>query len=137
MSGWLVGRFEPGNIEWSKVEEFAAWIRTLGIDPTDFSLRAAVVRAKDGFELHLMRQVRNADGHFFINAAMDDVVMESVIVPVDEDSWPQWLTGIGCGPKPSTVEIRSDGSKFSNQLLDVLRRAVHIHGDGPDPVGVA
>ncbi|HCT81751.1 MAG TPA: hypothetical protein DGT23_35260 [Micromonosporaceae bacterium] len=132
-SGWLVGRFEPGNIEWSKVEEFAAWLRSLGIDPTDVALRAAVVQGKDGFELHLMRHVRDAEGSSFINAALDDVVMESVIVPVEADSWPVWLRGMGCGPKPPTVQVRSDGSELSDALVYVLRQAIHRHRDNPEP----
>ena len=129
MSNWLVGRFEPGDVAWSKVEELAAWIRSLGIDPTDVALRAAVVQVKDGFELHLMRHVLNADGRPFLNAALDDVVMESVIVAVEKDSWPGWLTGMHCGPKPATVQISSDGSQLGEALVHLVRQAVRHHGN--------
>lgn len=129
---WLVGRFEPGDMPWSMVEEFAAYIRSLGLDPTHMSVRAAVVQGKDGYELHLMRHVLNAEGTAFINAAMDDVVMESVIVPVEEDSWPEWLRGMRCGPRPATVELRSDGTELGDTMLAILRRTL-LRRQGYDP----
>lgn len=94
---WLVGRFEPGDLPWSQAEEMAAWIRSLGLDPTDIALRAAVVQGKDLHELHLVRYLRNADGCMYLNAAVNEPASESVIVVVEKDSWPQWLTGLGCG----------------------------------------
>lgn len=127
-----MGRFEPGELPWAKVEAFAAWIRALGIDPTDMALRAAVVHSgppgsAGGYQLHLMRHVRDAQGRHFVNAALDDVVMESVIVEVEKDSWPDWLTGMHVGPAPATVQIRSDGSEFSEAIVHLVRQAVRRH----------
>lgn len=92
---WFVGRATGSDFDgMGRMVEMVEWIRSLGVDPTNIALNVLVVDRAGQYELHLTEHVLDAAGQKAIDLATDTVVSHPVIVPVEKDSWPTWLTGL-------------------------------------------
>jgi hypothetical protein len=90
---WLIGRATPGDHTPARRAEMGAWLRSLGVDPTNMALYAAIEQRGEQYLLHLAELVLR-DGRPFLNVAVDEIERRAVTVPVERDSWPTWLTGL-------------------------------------------
>jgi len=89
----LVGRATRNDFDAPRINEMTDWLRSLGIDPTNIALLAAVVQSGDRYELHLTEYLRDEQGQRFLDLAADQLAARPVVVPVEKDSWPAWLAG--------------------------------------------
>jgi hypothetical protein len=99
-AGWLVGRTtdEDGNdfLTPIRLAEMREWLESLGVDPADIALRAALVQRADGaYELHMTEHVRDEAGRKRLDLASGLPVSVPRIVEVADGSWPSWLLGLG------------------------------------------
>lgn len=101
---WLVGRarqddlYRPGpdgTTDTSRADEMVEWIRQFGIDPTNIATVAVLSHDNDGqHHLHLSEYVLDEHGRKQIDLAADELYRRPVVVPVEPDSWPNWLNGL-------------------------------------------
>lgn len=103
---WLVGRAGPDDFrEPGRLDEMRAWLSWIGVDPTDMALCVAITHEPGvGYTLHLSQHIRSESGGIQLDIAADQVASVPVRVPVERDSWPAWLTGLGV-PERTLVAV--------------------------------
>lgn len=75
-----------------QLDELLAWIRSLGLNPTEFRANLLITRVADGYYLHLSRFLRGEGGGVRIDPATHDVASEPVVVDLGEQqTWPSFL----------------------------------------------
>ncbi len=110
MSGWLVGRVTiDDGIPMSQFNEIGDWAESLGEDKSRLQLCAAVVHDGEKYRLHLARLAHDEKGRPYLNAAKNEPVWESVAITVEPNSWPQWLTGMGCRISAEAAALSAAG----------------------------
>lgn len=77
--------------------ELLAWIGGLGVDVD--SVRPCLAVSQDGgdrsYRLHLSRFAVDERGDKVVDYALGQVHSEPLVIPIDADSWPQWLPQAG------------------------------------------
>jgi hypothetical protein len=71
------------------------WITSLGLAPANIAGTFAIVRGKNGWELHVTEYLRNGNGHNYIDQAKRDIVSQPVVLQLGADaSWPDITQGL-------------------------------------------
>jgi hypothetical protein len=96
---WIAGRTtDEDGTSWltpARQIEMVEWLRSLGINPDDIAIRAALVQHGDCYRLHMTEYVRSEAGSIRLDLAAGKPVTVPRIVEVAEGSWPSWLPGLG------------------------------------------
>jgi hypothetical protein len=98
---WLIGRFrdstelaaDPAEAQ-RRMAEVGEWLTGLGVDPNQMLVCCALLQSGDRYALHLSERVLNEFGAPQWDNATDRCYSRPVVVSVEKDSWPAWLTGL-------------------------------------------
>lgn len=93
----LVGRAVFKDLQdRDRLREAQTWLRSLGLNPTDYAREMTVTTGENGHWLHLVEYLRD-QGRMYIDPNTGKPAQLPLAVQVEPGSWPAWLTGLGTG----------------------------------------
>lgn len=94
---WRVARVNVHALTVEQLAEALNWVRSLGVDVNTVTPRLAVSQDETdrSYRLHLSRYVLDDSGRKVVDHAERRVHSEPLVIPIDADSWPQWLPQAG------------------------------------------
>lgn len=94
---WRVARVDVHRLTPEQRAEVCAWVGSLGVDVNQLTPRLAVSQddTDRSYRLHLSRYVLDEHGRKQVDHAEQRVHSAPLVIPVDADSWPQWLPQAG------------------------------------------
>lgn len=88
-------RVDTSRLAINNLKACVEWVTSLGLVPANLAATFAIVRGKEGWELHVTEHLRNADGHKYIDQAAQNIVSKPVVIQLGPDEcWPEFREGL-------------------------------------------
>jgi hypothetical protein len=104
--------------------ELLKWAQSLGIDTIHATPRFVIARTPEGIAAHFSMKLQR-DGHDYIlpNANRVAVDFGSVVVPVENDSWPGWFgeaVDVPDMPIPTLLEVLAVADEARSNMASAI-----------------
>jgi hypothetical protein len=85
--------FNVNELRPDLMEEAINWVRSLGLEPKDFSPVGLIAMGEQRYELHLTKYVRNEKGRIRLDLASERAVTTPVVLELGTK--PNWPASLG------------------------------------------